>query len=146
MRWLPLSPPQKLNHEATLCRCFVEPRMEERRQDGRCRPEYDKRTRVVPRDDDTMEGVTLLRSYRETLTGFRNVGFNVGARTKPYSAHVSRGGKQVNLGFFDTAEEAALCFARSPEGRAAAAASSEPAPLSAEEVQRIVAAEGLTTF
>ena len=31
-----------------------------------------------------------------------------------------RGGKQVSMGHFATAEEAALCVARSPEGQAAA--------------------------
>jgi hypothetical protein len=34
---------------------------------------------------------------------------------------VWRGGKKVPLGHFATAEEAALCVARSPEGRAEAA-------------------------
>ena len=33
---------------------------------------------------------------------------------------VRRGGKQVGQGYFATAEEAALCVARSPEGQAAA--------------------------
>ena len=36
---------------------------------------------------------------------------------KPYQARVRRGGKQVSLGSFATAEEAALCVARSPEGQ-----------------------------
>ena len=46
---------------------------------------------------------------------------------KPYQARVKRGGKMVHLGSFATTEEAALCIARSPEGRAAAqkAAASE---------------------
>ena len=39
---------------------------------------------------------------------------------KPYEAQVTRGAKKVNLGYFATAEEAALCIARSPEGRKAA--------------------------
>ena len=39
-------------------------------------------------------------------------------RPKPYQAGVKRGGKRVSLGYFATAEEAALCIARSPEGRA----------------------------
>ena len=40
---------------------------------------------------------------------------------------MSRGGKLVHLGMFATAEEAALCVARSPEGQTAAgrAASAE---------------------
>ena len=42
------------------------------------------------------------------------------SRPKPYMAQVSRGGTLVYLGVFATAEEAALCVARSPEGRAAA--------------------------
>ena len=48
-------------------------------------------------------------------------------RPKPYQARVWRGSKDVYLGSFATAEEAALCVARSPEGRAAAerAAASE---------------------
>ena len=39
---------------------------------------------------------------------------------RPYQAKVTRGGKQVSLGCFATAEEAALCVARSPEEQAAA--------------------------
>ena len=48
-------------------------------------------------------------------------------RAKPYEARARRGGKHVYLGMFATAEEAALCIARSPEGQAAAqrAAASE---------------------
>ena len=42
-------------------------------------------------------------------------------RPKPYQAQVSRGGKKVPLGHFATAEEAALCVARSPEGQVEAA-------------------------
>ena len=42
-------------------------------------------------------------------------------KTTPYLVRVSRGGVKVCLGSFATAEEAALCFARSPEGQAAAA-------------------------
>ena len=42
-------------------------------------------------------------------------------KPKPHQAGVWRGGKKVSLGHFATAEEAALCVARSPEGRAAAA-------------------------
>ena len=42
------------------------------------------------------------------------------AMPKPYQARVRRGGKWVNLGQFATAEEAVLCVARSPEGKALA--------------------------
>ena len=45
---------------------------------------------------------------------------NKRCKTKPYQAQVRRDGKQVSLGHFATAEEAALRVARSPEGQAAA--------------------------
>ena len=57
---------------------------------------------------------------------------NKPGKSKPYEAQVSRGGKKVCLGHFATAEEAALCIARSPEGRAAAAKRAAP-QLSEEE-------------
>ena len=41
-------------------------------------------------------------------------------QSKPYQARVKRGGNQVHLGSFATAEEAALCVARSKEGQATA--------------------------
>ena len=70
---------------------------------------------------------------------------NKACKTKPYEAQVSRGGKQVSLGYFATAEEAALCVARSPEGREAAkrAAAAAP-PLTSEEARQQAQAEGLT--
>ena len=47
---------------------------------------------------------------------------------------MTRGGKHVYLGSFTTAEEAALCVARSPEGRAAAQkAAVATRPLTSEE-------------
>ena len=55
-------------------------------------------------------------------------------KPKPYIAQVSRGGKMVHLGSFVTAEEAALCVARSPEGQVAAKrAAAAPTPLTSEE-------------
>ena len=64
---------------------------------------------------------------------------------KPYQAALKRGGKTVNLGRFATAEEAALCVARSPEGQAAAAARAAAAvPLTGEEARQQAQAEGLT--
>ena len=65
--------------------------------------------------------------------------------SKPYEAQVWRGGKQVHLGRFATAEEAALCVARSPEGRAAAAErAAAAAPLTSEEARQQAQAEKLT--
>ena len=63
------------------------------------------------------EGLTLLKA--DNKTGYFGVSHKPG-RPKPYEARVRRGGKQVGLGTFATAEEAALCIARSPEGQAAA--------------------------
>ena len=64
------------------------------------------------------EGLTLL--VADNKTGYFGVCLNKPGKPKPYQAQVSRGGKNVSLGMFATAEEAALCIARSPEGRAAA--------------------------
>ena len=63
------------------------------------------------------EGLALL--VADSKTGYFGVHLNPG-KTKPYQARVKRGGKYVHLGSFATAEEAALCVARSPEGQAAA--------------------------
>ena len=64
------------------------------------------------------EKLTLL--VVESKTGYFGVYLANPGRPKPYLARVSRGGATVRLGYFATAEEAALCVARSPEGRAAA--------------------------
>ena len=69
------------------------------------------------------EGLTLLEA--DNKTGYFGVYHRPG-RSKPYQAEVKRGGKKVSLGHFATAEEAALCLARSPEGRAAAAKRAAP--------------------
>ena len=56
----------------------------------------------------------------DSRAGFFGVYLTKPGQPKPYMAQLSRGGKDVHLGSFATAEEAALCVARSPEGRAAA--------------------------
>ena len=58
----------------------------------------------------------------ENTAGYYGVHLDhrVKSKLKPYQARVKRGGKKVSLGCFATAEEAALCVARSPEGQAAA--------------------------
>ena len=90
------------------------------------------------------EGLTLLRSERGSA-GYKNVCFISGRDlAKPYQAKVWRGGRQVLLGYFTTAEEAALSYARTPEAQATAAAPPEPPPLTAEEAVRQAEAEGLT--
>ena len=92
------------------------------------------------------EGLTLLRSA-SSITGYQYVSFNSASRNKPYKAQAQRDGKQVTLGYFATAEEAALCYARSPEAQAAVAAAAAPPappPMTAEEALRQAEAEGLT--
>ena len=63
------------------------------------------------------EGLTL--RVAENKTGYFGVYLNQTSKSKPYVSHVRRDGKHVHLGSFVTAEEAALCIARSPEGQAA---------------------------
>ena len=55
----------------------------------------------------------------DNKTGYYGVSHHPG-RSKPFKAEVKRGGKKVHMGYFATAEEAALCIARSPEGQEAA--------------------------
>ena len=77
------------------------------------------------------QGVTLL--VADNKTGYFGMYLDQRAKTKPYLALVRRGGKQVYLGSFATAEEAALCIARSPEGQAAAKKAAAAPPLTSEE-------------
>ena len=91
------------------------------------------------------EGLTLLKA--KNSMGYFGVCHRPD-RLKPYDAQVKRSGKSVHLGIFATAEEAALCIARSPEGQAAAAAAAAalfvPPPLTIEEARQQARAEGLT--
>ena len=80
------------------------------------------------------EGLTLLKA--DNKAGYYGVSLIHPGQPKPYKAQVTRGGKAVYLGGFATAEEAALCVARSPEGRAAAAKRAAAAPsLTSEEAE-----------
>ena len=91
------------------------------------------------------EGLTLL--VADNKSGYFGVHLSYPGHPKPYQAHVRRGGKKVGLGAFATAEEAALCIARSPEGKEAAkraAAPAAPPPLTSEEARQQARAEGLT--
>ena len=65
------------------------------------------------------EGLTL--RVADNTTGYLCVYLANPGQSRPYQAKVWRGGKTVHLGTFVTAEEAALCVARSPEGKASAA-------------------------
>ena len=78
-----------------------------------------------------MEGLTLLTA--DNKTGYFGV-YRRPSGSKPYQVQVSHGGKQVYLGYFATAEDAALCVARSPEGQVAAQkAAAATRPLTSEE-------------
>eukprot|EP00964_Phaeocystis_antarctica_P076016 scaffold46969_cov48-Phaeocystis_antarctica.AAC.1 len=85
------------------------------------------------------EGLTLARSST-TQSGFRNVSVKLNNKVRPYDAKVWRDSKQVSLGHFATAEEAALHVARTPEGQAVAAL---PPPMTAGEALAQAKAEGL---
>ena len=87
------------------------------------------------------EGLTLLRA--KNSTGYFGVCLDKPGTSKPCQAQVKRGGKKVHLGCFATAEEAALCVARSPEGQAAAKKAAAAPPLTSEEsdVVEVEAAE-----
>ena len=89
------------------------------------------------------EGLTL--RVADNKAGYYGVSHHPQAcRTRPYQAAVKRGGKMVHLGCFATAEDAALCIARSPEGRAAAKRAAAAAPLTSKEARQQAEAEGLT--
>eukprot|EP00964_Phaeocystis_antarctica_P016482 scaffold9106_cov50-Phaeocystis_antarctica.AAC.4 len=99
----------------------------------------------VAREQAQAEGLTLRAA--DNRAGYLGVRHQPG-RSKPYEAQVRGGGKTVHLGRFATAEEAALCVARSPEGQVAAAEAAERAaaapPLTSEEARQQAQAEGLT--
>ena len=87
------------------------------------------------------EGLTL--RVADNKAGYFGVNLNNPDYPKPYQAHVWRGGKKVSLGSFATAEEAALCAARSPEGQQAAmalAAAAERAVAMHRAAERALAA------
>jgi hypothetical protein len=87
----------------------------------------------------------LMLMVAENATGYFGVRLNKPGKPKPYQAEVWRGGKMVYLGIFATAEEAALCVARSPEGRAVAAERAAAAPpLTSEDARQQAQAEKLT--
>jgi len=77
------------------------------------------------------EGLVL--RVADTTTGYFGVCLANPGYPKPYHARVTRGGKTVSLGSFATAEEAALCVARSPEGQAAAEKVAAAPPLTSKE-------------
>ena len=62
----------------------------------------------------------LAMRLADNKTGYSFVNLSNPGHPKPYQARVMHDDKQVHLGYFATAEEAALCVARSLEARPAA--------------------------
>ena len=86
------------------------------------------------------EGLTLLKA--DNKAGYFGVHVNQASRVNPYVAKVRRGDRVLDIGRFATAEEAALCIARSPEGQAAAKKAAMT-PLTKDEALKQARAEGL---
>jgi hypothetical protein len=102
-----------------------------------------KAERAAAAERAQAEKLTLL--VAKGKTGYFGVHLGKPGRPKPYQAQVPRGGKKVPLGHFATAEEAALCVARSPEGQAEAAKrAAAAAPLTSEVARQQAQAEKLT--
>ena len=107
-------------------------------------------TSAEARQQAEAEGLTLTltkvqSATAKSATGFYGVRRKSPGRPRPYAAEVWRGGKTVSLGSFATAEEAALCVARSPEGQAAARRpAAATTPLTSAEARQQAEAEGLT--
>ena len=91
----------------------------------------DKGKAEAARRQAEAEGLTLQLS--DNAAGYRGV-YSVyrSRKTSPFKARVRRDGKQVSLGYHDTAEEAALAYARTPEAQEEVR-NAKPAPLKAEE-------------
>jgi len=91
------------------------------------------------------ERVLIPATLKNSTTGYKNVNYDRG--NNKFKAQVRVAGKSVSLGYFDTAEEAAIAYARSEYGRADAAKLLQPraAPTAAgAEAIRQAAREGLT--
>ena len=92
------------------------------------------------------EGLVLLPSRREgAKTGYKGV-YPSADTQRPYVAQLRREGRNVVLGKYATAAEAALAYARAigPAEVSAAAAALPGRPLSAREVEAAARAEGLS--
>ena len=88
------------------------------------------------------EGLTLLKA--DNKAGYFGVYLSYPGQPKPFKAQVYRGSELVHLGNFATAEEAALCIARTPEGQAASKRPAAAPPLTSDEARQQAEAEGLT--
>ena len=96
----------------------------------------------VARQQAQAERLTL--RVADNATGYFGVKLDKPGKPNPYRAQVKRGAKDVSLGSFATAEEAALCVARSPEGKEAAGKAAAAPPLTSEAALQQAEAERLT--
>ena len=75
---------------------------------------------MAPPRTASSEGVVLIpATTKNSTTGYKGVSFH--RSKKQFVARARDGGKDVSLGYFDTAEEAATAYARSEYGHADAA-------------------------
>ena len=90
------------------------------------------------------EGLTLIRSGR-TTTGFKHVTQNMptGTHAKPFQLRVSVEGKVINGGYYATADEAALAYARRIGPEASAREAKRDEWLTPAQVLAIAESEGL---
>ena len=99
---------------------------------------------VPPSSEQQAQAEGLVLRVADNKTGYFGVYLDKPGQPKPYQTQVTRGGKKVQLGCFATAEEAALCVARSLEGQEAAQKAAAAPPLTSNEVQQQAQAGGLT--
>ena len=95
-------------------------------------------------NDAQAQAMGLTLTVADNKAGYFGVSLDKPGKTKPYKVRVWRGGKDVCLGTFATAEEAALYVARTPEGKAATERPAAAPPLTSEEALQQARAEGLT--
>ena len=116
--------------------------------------EYKLAKAVALREEQDMTSAQAIATAAEERlelqtggSGFVGVFQTPQACKLPFMARVWRGRKDMNLGYFWSAEAAALCYARSPEGRAAAEAKRAEAqalpPMTAAAALEAAAEEGL---
>ena len=111
-------PPKKPSRPA-------QPVSKEAKADGRGRrtdlPSVATRPGEEALEEAKAEGLTIFRT-KKNKSGYIFVYPNPGRARTRFKVQVNRGGKRVYLGSFNTAEEAALYIARSPEAKAEAEA------------------------
>ena len=114
------------------------------------RPKSDARALPLP----TSQAGLALFMAPGSLTGYRCVSRSATSTTRPFEVRVSHNGRKEHLGSFETATEAAYCFAcykndlpyeMPPTGAAPSprAGANGPAPLTPDEALKHAAAEGL---